>query len=460
MAEVTLEAAPRKARDHFDKGFSAMERGNLDYAIAMFESALELEPRLLRARKFLRAAEIKRLPEGGLGGCARALQLATHLPALLSAQAKLKKKPAEALHATEKLLKADPYQPLFINLHAQAAVAAGMPEAAILTLEYAHEHDPKNIELLRWLGRLYRDNNQTHESRQCFEKAAELKPNDPQAIKDLKDAVALDSMHKGGWTTDPTDVHELVKDKAESQLLEQAAKAVKTGRDLDDLIAEAQGKIQQEPDNINYRRMLADYLARAKRFDEALAGLREAQTSMGRTDPQVDRALGSLTIQKCDYEIEQLRAAGKTAEAVAMEQTRRDFIYQNARELVTRYPNDLQFRFELGVLFVERGQTTEAIEEFQLAQRNPQRRTRALFYLAICFKQKGQYDIALEQLEKSLEELGPMDDTKKDVVYEMGLLHEAMGHPEKAIERFKEIYAVDIRFKDVAQRMEQAYRKK
>ena len=39
MAEVTLEAAPRKARDHFEKGFSAMERGNLEYAIAMFESA-------------------------------------------------------------------------------------------------------------------------------------------------------------------------------------------------------------------------------------------------------------------------------------------------------------------------------------------------------------------------------------------------------------------------------------
>ena len=126
---------------------------------------------------------------------------------------------------------------------------------------------------------------------------------------------------------------------------------------------------------------------------------------------------------------------------------------------MTRYPNDLQFRYDLGVQFFEHGQITEAIEEFQSAQRNPQRRARALFYLALCFKQKGQFDIALEQLDKSMEDLGPMNETKKDVLYEMGLLQEAMGHPEKAVERFKEIYAVDIRYKDVAQRMEQAYKK-
>ena len=459
MAEVTLEAAPRKARECFDKGFSAMERGNLDYAIAMFEAALELEPRLLRARKFLRAAEIKRCKAGGSGAFARKLTVLTHLPALLGARAKLNKKPDEALRASEQLLKADPLQLLFINLHAQAAVAAGMPEVAVLTLEYAREYDSKNLKLLRWLGRLYLENNQTQESRRCFEEAARLQPNDPETIKNLKDAVALDSMQKGGWTADPTDVHELVKDKGEAQLLEQASKAVKTGRDLDDLIAEAQSKIRQEPENINYRRLLADYLARAKRFDEALAGLREAQATMGRTDPQVDRAIGSLMIQQFEHEIEQLRAAAKTAEATAQEQALRDFIFQNAKELVTRYPNDLQFRYDLGVQFFEHGQITEAIEEFQSAQRNPQRRARALFYLALCFKQKGQFDIALEQLDKSMEDLGPMNETKKDVLYEMGLLQEAMGHPEKAVERFKEIYAVDIRYKDVAQRMEQAYKK-
>ena len=55
--------------------------------------------------------------------------------------------------------------------------------------------------------------------------------------------------------------------------------------------------------------------------------------------------------------------------------------------------------------------------------------------------------------------LSLMDDTKKDIVYEMGLLHEAMGQKDKAVERFKEIYGVDIRYKDVAQRIEKAYQR-
>jgi len=55
MAVVALEDAPRKARELFDKGFAALERGNLGYSIDMLLAALEIEPRLIQARRFLRA---------------------------------------------------------------------------------------------------------------------------------------------------------------------------------------------------------------------------------------------------------------------------------------------------------------------------------------------------------------------------------------------------------------------
>jgi hypothetical protein len=50
-----------------------------------------------------------------------------------------------------------------------------------------------------------------------------------------------------------------------------------------------------------------------------------------------------------------------------------------------------------------------------------------------------------------------MDTTKKDVIYELGLLYEAMGNVEEAKNHFKQIYSVDIAYKDVAQKIEQAY---
>ena len=128
--------------------------------------------------------------------------------------------------------------------------------------------------------------------------------------------------------------------------------------------------------------------------------------------------------------------------------------------MVKRYPNDLQFRYELGYQYYLRKQYNEAIEEFQLAQRNPQRRTRALYYLALCFREKGQPDIAFEQLQKAAAELTLMDETKKDVVYEMGLLADQMGRKDEAIGFFKEIYSVDIKYRDISQRIEAAYQKK
>ena len=65
-----------------------------------------------------------------------------------------------------------------------------------------------------------------------------------------------------------------------------------------------------------------------------------------------------------------------------------------------------------------------------------------------------------EQLQKAASELSLMDETKKDVVYEMGVLAEKMGRAQDAIGYFKEIYAVDIKYRDITQRIEAAYQKK
>ena len=134
-------------------------------------------------------------------------------------------------------------------------------------------------------------------------------------------------------------------------------------------------------------------------------------------------------------------------------------MYEDTLDKVSRYPNDLLFRFDLGELHYQRGEINEAIQQFQLAQRNPQKRVRAMYYLALCFKKKGQLDIALEQLQKAASELQIMDDTKKDILYELGELCEQMGNNDKALAYFKEIYGVDISYRDVTAKMEKFYKK-
>jgi len=459
MAEVKLEDVPRKVREMYDKGFAALERGNLDYAMDLFLTTLDLEPHLLHARKFLRATQLKKNQGKKTGALARKLSAMTSLPAVAGVTASINKNPLKALRSAEELMCKDPLNMSFIKVLSKAAVAAKMPEVAVQAMEIAKDNLPKDVELLNELGALYLEVEDPAKAKSCFEEVSRLRPNDQVALKALKDASALATMKKGNWETG-TNFQDMLKDSKEASQIEQEGKAVKTSKDIDALIKATMSKIQREPDNINYRRALADLYVKTERFDEARQALADAQKIAGGADAQIDMAISSIRLKHYDYNIVTMREAGDEAGAAAQEKERGEFNFKDTQERVTRYPNDLQFKYELGVLLYERNMLNEAIQHFQQAQRNPQRRIMALYHLALCFKDKNQLDIAMEQLEKAASELTIMDSTKKDILYEMGTIAEAMQDGAKAVQYYKEIYAVDIGFKDVADKIEKAYQKK
>ncbi len=378
---------------------------------------------------------------------------------MMKIDGQLKKKPAEALRASEDLLRKDPFNPSFVNLACKAALAADMPEVAIMNLEMAREANPNDIKSLEWLAELYTQVERMKDAREIYEDLVRKKPNDPEMVRKLKDASALDTVQKGRWDS-ASSYRDVMKDSKAAILLEQQGKAVKSEGDVSALMAETKAKIEREPQNINYRRALADLHQKAGQLDEALEVLASAQQLTGGADPQIERLITTVQAEKFDRAIAALEASGSTAEAAAKRAEKDAFLFQTAEERVRRYPNDLQFKYELGIMLFDRGQFNEAVQQLQRAQQNPQRRTMALYYLARCFREKGQLDIAVEQLEKAAAELHQMDDTKKEIVYELGTLHESMGQIDKAVALFKEIYGVDIGFRDVTAKIENAYRRK
>ena len=453
MAEVTLEDVPRKVKELYEKGFAAFERGNLDYAIEMFNTALSLEPGLLKARKFKRAADLKKAKAAG-GGFGKKLSGIKGMSTVLKVQASLKKNPIKAMELAEGLLTMDPSNRQFINAFSDAAIASGFPEAALQTLEIAKDANPEDTKLLETLGSLYLENDKPHEARATYETLVRLKPNDQQAIKKLKDATALDTMQTGGWEGAES-YRDVMKDKKEAEILEQESKSVRAEKGLDALITETEEKIKREPENLNYKRALGDLYRKSNRFDEAIAIIKEALDFTGGGDPELDRLLSSTRIQKLEAEVKEYEELGDEAGATAKKEELQAFQLDDARDRVRRYPNDLQYKFDLGEFLFKANELNDAIQQFQAAQRHPQRRLRALYYLGMCFKAKNQNDIALEQLEKAASELNVMDATKKDIIYELGQIAEAMTDKDKALGYYKEIYAVDIGYRDVATKIEE-----
>jgi len=457
--EFYQEPRSPRVRDLFNKGFAALERGNLDYAIDMLTEALRQEPACLQIRKFLRAAEIKKFRTLPLSK--RLATLVNAVPLYIRTLINLQTgRSEEAFRTAENLLRLNPLNGTLLMLYTDAAQAAGCEEAAIQTLSMVREHRPNDLIMIERLGTLQMKAGQARQAREIFEFLAERKPNDGRILKALKDAMALDSMMKDGWaqaTGQPEGFRKVIRDEKEAVILEKRDKAVQTTDDTAVLIEDTLRKIQAEPANLNYRRALANLYAQQKEFDKAIETLEEAQKIAGGRDPQVDAAITQIRLAKFDHAIEQARAAGRNDEATALEKQREEFRFENLRDRVSRYPNDLVLHFEYGMALFERELWNDAIREFQIAQRSPAERVRALFHLGLCFRQKKQFDLAAEQIETALAETPAMSDARKEMMYELALVYEALGQHDKALELFKDIYQVDIGFKDVAQRIEKGY---
>lgn len=459
MAEELTSKAAQRARDVFNKGFAAIERGNFDYAIELLSSCVEQDPSFHQARKYLRAAEIQRFRKNKGGAMTHVMSMLTGIPSILGVRAMLKSgKAGQALSQAERLLRDDPLNMRFIKLFVEAALAADMPEAAIPTLEYAREQNPADIWTLNWLGTLYQKVGRTSSAKECFEKLCEVCPNDPAALKQLKDAMAQDTIStKWSQVESGGTYRDAMKDVKEAELLEQKDKAVKTERDLDALIDETRKKIEVEPANMKNYRTLAKLQSERLLFDDAIATLNRA-IELNPGDPELDAALAHVRTEHFDARVAGLNEAGKAQEAADLQYERNQFVFDNLQERVRRYPNDLKLRYEYGVMLFENEYINEAIQQLQMAQRSLKHRVLALYYLALCLKAKKQYDMAVEQLEKAASEVYSMDETKKNIYYELGQVMELMGDGLKALDYFKEIYQVDIGFKDVSARVEKAYK--
>ena len=133
------------------------------------------------------------------------------------------------------------------------------------------------------------------------------------------------------------------------------------------------------------------------------------------------------------------------------------FLLGEARKRVERNPTDLQLRFELGEILVSLGNYKDAISELQRARQNPNVRLPAMNLLGRCYTERGMLDLAANVLSSAAGELIQMDATKKDIVYNLGLVYEKMMQPQRSIECMKQIYEVDYGYRDVAERVERSY---
>jgi tetratricopeptide (TPR) repeat protein len=120
---------------------------------------------------------------------------------------------------------------------------------------------------------------------------------------------------------------------------------------------------------------------------------------------------------------------------------------------------DYESHYDLGVAYKEMGLMDEAVAEFQKALRGTSHRVRTYEALGQCFLEKERYQVAASVLSRAIA-LGEGDDHHLvGVLYLLGQATEALNKPGAALDYYQRVFAVDIEFRDVAERISEIERK-
>src|SRR5437773_585154 len=197
MSEKSVTAVARPLREQYEKGLAALQRQNLDYAVAIFAQVLQKEPGFYACREALRATQVKKT--GGKSGfLKRMFGTASSSPLFAKGQLALRTNPVEAINIAEQLLNSDPNNSAAHKLLADAALAADLPRTAALSLEIAFKIAPDREVALK-LGRALASAGMSDKAERILSELASTFPNDPEIAKVLKNVSAKRTLSEGGY---------------------------------------------------------------------------------------------------------------------------------------------------------------------------------------------------------------------------------------------------------------------
>ncbi len=462
MPDKSLNEIPRDVRDYYQRGAQALQRHGFDYAITLFTQVLQREPGFLECRQALRAAQFKKTGGGTTGFFKKFVGGASVQPLIAKAQMAKGRNPLEAMQIAEQILESDPSNSSGQKILAECAMESDFPKTACFAYEILLKNSPRDYELGMAYAAALAAAGYTDKAEQTYTDLQRAFPQRGEIATAVKNLSARRTLNEGGYdalASGTGSYRDILKDKEQAAQIEQENRVVKASDTSDALIKEYEAQLAREPNNVKRMRDIAELCAQRKDFDKALEYIARMRASETGNDPTIEKLVGEVTSRRLDHIISQLdptnpehaaQFAQLTAEKVA-------FQLDETKKRAERYPTDLGIKFDLGTLYLAAGKISEATAEFQKAQANPNKRLAAMTQLAKCFAARGMNDMAARKFQEALKEKPSWDDEKKEMTYELGVLFDKMGKKDEAMDYFKQIYEMDITFKDVGKRVEDNY---
>lgn len=466
MEVKDINAVSAEIKSFFQKAIQAIDKNNADYAVSLLQGIVLKEPGFLAARDKLRVAE--QIQQANSGFLKKTVDSLKAKKIVKTGQLDfLRGKYNDSMLKAEEALTFDVKDWGALKLLGESGEALSALFIAVEAYELAIGFYPKNTEVIIKLADLYRKLGRGKDELKLRQRLVDIAPNNLEYKQELRSAGAMATMEKDG-DEKVGSFRDKLKDSKEATLLEQSEKQIHNVDDVKDLLISLKEKLQTDPNSIQIIKDLAWAYYKGNSPDDAIKYFRMLEEKQDHFDPMANKALESaiLSINKSKIESLSVECASAQsqekknellAEIENIKNSDSALKKEYALKRVSVYPNDLQLKYELALIYWELGEYDNAIEQFQSAQKHPKFNFSANVYLGRCFFEKGHNELAIDQLSKVLKMENYTDKELLDAVYYLGLAFEKSNDTANAKECFKKVYSVSSKYKDIAEKIQRYY---
>jgi len=212
--------------------------------------------------------------------------------------------------------------------------------------------------------------------------------------------------------------------------------------------------------------ILLEQLTRTPHHPLVLERLREVDTALGSSGgsqtierSQLNKNQGEETL---DFDVAQSLGAldemelpASSAQLGAGNDVDVDQVFEKFRAGIRSQvsENDSATHYDLGVAYKEMGLIPDAINEFELSARDPQRECNCFAMIGMVYLEQGQLDRAVESYVRALSAADKTVEQEMNVYYDLGTVYEMKGKSQDALYYFQKIARRDPGYRDVSERL-------
>lgn len=353
----------------------------------------------------------------------------------------------------ESILKNDPHSVYAINILTSLYEKNGLFQQSAILLEFLSLHKKNDINLLSRLGDIYMQINDFEKAKNVFKKILKIKPFDQDSEKKMRDIMAMTSI-------DESKIRESgslnnIKDKDYQYLAQLEIKINRSKDELDYLILAKEKQIEMNPQNITLRYELLKYYKDADDKLKILETIRSISAL----------AIGDINVlmEKVDAEVSYFMEQSKIRIEKGEEENKIKnemlIMKKNSyREIANNFSSNMEIKFKLAEVLFYLGEIEDSLKLFQICSKVSDLSAHSMNYMGKIFMHKQMLDLAEDQLKNAISQLNDMDEFKKDVIYNLGIVYEKQGKKIDALNQYKIIYSDDVAYKDVAKKIEDSYK--